>query len=346
MKKIVYYFLIPIVFILIGWFANVAYNLPRNSNPISQIKPTPLLKYAIENLSQQNFKPSEIIIGKALKDNPKFTSYEFSMQFSPDFSANLKTTSGVINIPKSLPAGRQGSGTFPVIVMYRGYVDQTQYTIGEGTQPAATVFAENGYITIAPDFLGYADSDKETSDVFESRFQTYTLSATLLKSVSSPAFAKATAGKWDGKNIFIWGHSNGGQIALTTLEITGVTYPTVLWAPVSMPFPGSILYYAFEADDQGKFLVGKLADFNDTYDASKFSLTNYLNLIKAPLQLNQGTADQEVPYWISDTLSKSLKDATVSATYIKYPGADHNMRPAWNTVVQNNLDFFNTNLIK
>jgi len=104
------------------------------------------------------------------------------------------------------------------------------------------------------------------------------------------------------------------------------------------------LFYAYEADDQGKFLVNKLADFNDTYDASKFSLTNYLAQIKAPIHLNQGTTDVEVPYWISDTLNKELKDATVSATYIKYPGNDHNMRPNWNGVVENNLQFFKSHI--
>ena len=330
MKKVLIYILIPVVFVLIGWFANSAYHLPKNSNPISQIKPTPLLKYTIENLSTSTFKPSTIEIGKILKDNPKFTSYEFTMQFSPDFSDNLKTTSGLINIPK-------GAGPFPVIVMYRGYVDQTQYTIGEGTQPAATVFAQNGYITVAPDFLGYADSSPAATDAFESRFQTFVTAATILKSVNSIK-------DWDGKNIFIWAHSNGGQVALTTLEITGVTYPTVLWAPVSRPFPNSILVYTNESNDQGKYLIAQLAAFEETYDANLFSLTGYLDKIKAPIQLNQGTGDTEVPFFWSDDLSKNLKAATVSATYIKYPGADHNMNSSWNKVVENNLLFFKSHL--
>jgi dipeptidyl aminopeptidase/acylaminoacyl peptidase len=330
-KSFIYYLLIAVIFAGIGWFANTAYHLPKNSNPIAQIKPTPLLKYSIENLSSATFKSSDIVIGKILKDNPKFTSYEFTMQFSPDFSDNLKTTSGLINIPK-------GTGPFPVVVMYRGYVDQTQYTIGEGTQPAATVFANNGYITVAPDFLGYADSSPEAADAFESRFQTYVTATTVLKSVSSLK-------DWDGKNIFIWAHSNGGQVALTTLEITGVTYPTVLWAPVSRPFPNSILIYTNESDDQGKYLIAQLAAFEETYDANLFSLTGYLDKIKAPIQLNQGTGDTEVPYFWSDDLAKSLKAATVSATYIKYPGADHNMNPLWNSAVENAMKFFKSKII-
>lgn len=330
LKTFLYYFLIAVIFILIGWFANTAYRLPRGSNPIALARPTPLLKYTIENLSRANIKPAEIQIGKILKDNPKFTSYEFSMKFSPDLSGNLKTTSGDINIPK-------GDGTFPVIVMFRGYVDPTQYFIGEGTQPAASVFASNGFITVAPDFLGYGDSDKEAENVFESRFQTFTTAIETLKSVSSIK-------NWDGKNIFIWGHSNGGQITLTTLEIAGTIYPTVLWAPVSKPFPYSILYYTDDASDSGKFLRKQLADFENDYDTDLYSLTNYLGDIKAPIQLNQGTADDSVPVAWSDLLAKNLKSAGIDVTYIKYPGANHNLTPGWNQAVENALSFYQKHL--
>lgn len=329
-KTFLYYFLIAVIFILIGWFANTAYHLPRGSNPIALARPTPLLKYTIENLSRANIKSAEIQIGKILKDNPKFTSYEFSMKFSPDLSGNLKTTSGDINIPK-------GDGTFPVIVMFRGYVDPPQYFIGEGTQPAASVFASNGFITIAPDFLGYGDSDKEAENVFESRFQTFTTAIETLKSVSSIK-------NWDGKNIFIWGHSNGGQITLTTLEITGTTYPTVLWAPVSKPFPYSILFYTDDASDSGKFLRRELADFENDYDTDLYSLANYLGDIKAPIQLNQGTADDSVPVAWSDLLAKNLKSAGIDVTYIKYPGANHNLTPGWNQAVTNALSFYQKHL--
>ena len=98
-------------------------------------------------------------------------------------------------------------------------------------------FRDNEYITLAPDFLGYGGSDSESSNIFESRFQTYTTVLTLLKSINKENFPN-----WDQKNIFIWAHSNGGQIALTVLEITGENYPTVLWAPVTESFPYSILF--------------------------------------------------------------------------------------------------------
>jgi len=330
LKTFFYYLLAAIIFILIGWFANTAYHLPRNSNPIAQVRPTPLLKYTIENLNKANIKPAEIQIGKVLKEDPKFTSYEFTFTFSPDLSKELKTTSGLINIPK-------GAGSFPAIVMFRGYVDPTEYFTGNGTQRAAEHFTSNGFITIAPDFLGYGDSDKEAENIFESRFQTFVTAITTLKSVSSIK-------QFDGKNIFIWGHSNGGQIALTTLEITGANCPTVLWAPVSKPFPYSILYYTDDASDSGKFLRHELSSFENDYDVDLYSLTQYLANIKASLQLNQGTADVSVPIAWSDLLAKDLKSAGIDVTYIKYPGANHNLTPSWNQAVENALIFYQKHL--
>ena len=330
MKSFFYYLSIAIIFGLIGWFANTAYHLPKDSNPIAQIKPTPLNKYTIENLGSKEFKASQIEIGEIIKDNPKFVTYKYSMKFSPDFSDNLKTVMGVINIPK-------GEGVFPLIVMFRGYVDQKEYVTGMGTQPSAKVFAENGYITIAPDFLGYGESDGEAGNIFESRFQTYVTAAVTLKSVSSIE-------KWNDENIFIWAHSNGGQVALTTLEITGLDYPTVLWAPVTKPFPASILTFIDEADDGGKLLVTNLSDFMETYDTAKFSFTGYLDRIKAPIEINQGTLDPSVPFWWSDSLVQKLKKLEKDVTYIKYPGANHNMTPSWSKVVSDNLVFYGKQL--
>jgi dipeptidyl aminopeptidase/acylaminoacyl peptidase len=352
MKKITTWILIAVIFISIGWFGRVFYTMPKDSNQITQalsiVKPTPLAKYAIENMSDTFNKDlasvtGKIEIGEVLAKTDQFTTYKYFMSFSPDLSGNIKKVAGIINIP-------EGAGPFPIIVMFRGFVSQENYQTGTGTQPSAKVFAQNGYITIAPDFLGFGESDRETGDIFETRFQTYVTAVTLLKTVEAytkdviPVPNKLFSLLTNQSSIFIWGHSNGGQIALTTLEITGDTYPTVLWAPVSMRFPASIRYYVNESDDGGRFLISQTAKFLETYDANKYSFTNYLDKIKAPIQLNQGTSDTSVAYWLTDSLNLKLKESTISAEYIKYYGADHNMRPKWDEVVANNLQFFRKNI--
>lgn len=315
-----------------GWFLSRYYYLPKtNTNPIVQIKPRPLDKYTFENLAKANVISSQINIESALSENNNFSSNTYSMNFDPTLTGKeTKKVTGVINLPKD-------NLKHPLILMLRGFVDQQIYTPGMGTKRGAEYFADNGFITLAPDFLGYAGSDKEASNIFESRFQTYTTTLTTLASLNSIK-------QWDGKNVFIWGHSNGGQVALTILEITGQAYPTVLWAPVSKPFPYSILYYTDESADLGKMIREELARFEQDYDANLYSLTQYLNRIKAPLEINQGTADDAIPYVWTQTLVKNLKVNNPDLNFYSYNGADHNLQPSWNTVISRDLNFFRSHM--
>jgi len=295
--------------------------------PASFINPRPFGKYTIDSLSKIEIKGSRIEVGEKLSDFANFSSYIFSFSVDPDFDGRIfKKVTGQLNLPR-------GEGPYPLIVMFRGYVDQKTYTTGTGTKKAGEYFANNGFITIAPDFLGYGGSDHEAENIFESRFQTYVTALSLLQSLNS-------LDAWDQKNVFIWGHSNGGQIAITVLEITQKPFPTTLWAPVSKPFPYSVLYYTDESDDKGKLIRGELAKFEDEYDTDLYSTDGYFDRIKAPIQLHQGTADDAVPPSWSNNLAKILSSLNVDLEYYTYLGADHNLNPSWNAVVARDVAFF------
>ena len=331
MKKLLSVLLVLLMF-LAGWFLHSLFN-PRQTpeSPISQIKPRPLDKYTIENLTKTDVPEAQIEIGEPLVKEEKFTSSLFSMSFDPSLSGKeKKKVTGLINVPT-------GQGPFPLVVMFRGYVDQKIYQTGDGTRRAAEYFAQNGLMTVAPDFLGYGGSDAEAGSIFESRFQTYTTALVLLNSLNSiPG--------WDGTNVVIWGHSNGGQIAMTVLEITGRAIPTTLWAPVSKPFPYSILYYTDESEDRGKLIRRELAAFEETYDPDLYAIDLYYERVKAPLTVHQGTFDDAVPKQWSDELTKKLDEAEIDFNYFVYPGADHNLNPLWGTVIARDLAFFNKQL--
>lgn len=289
--------------------------------------PTPFSKYSVPGLSKANIQPGEIEIIETISEEEKYTSYKFRLTFDPEISgSNTKSTTGQLNIPNE-------GGPFPLVVMFRGYVDPTIYETGIGTRSGAAYFAENGFMTIAPDFLGYADSDSEAGNIFETRFQTYVTAISLINSLDQ-------IDQFDKRNIFIWAHSNGGQIAITTLEATGLPYPTTLWAPVTKPFPYSILYYTDESVDRGRFIRRELALFEEIYNADEYAITDYLDLIQAPIQLHQGTNDNAIPVEWSNTFAAQLEANDVVVEYFVYPGADHNLRPSWDTVVERDLAFF------
>ena len=332
-------FLIPLFIFLAGislfFVRDEKNNIISPLGEIPKLIEKPLEKYSFENLKKRDFKPSEITIGKILKDEDNFISYVFY------FNVDKSKVSGLINLPKK-------GGTFPIIVMFRGFVDQKIYTIGEGTRRSGEVFAANNFITLSPDFLGYGDSDPPSENSIEERFQTYTAALTLLSSIENlnKALEKIEGNlvRADTQKIGIWGHSNGGQIALSVLEISGKNYPAVLWAPVSKPFPYSILYYTDDFDDHGKALRKAVANFEKDYDIEKYSLTNFLNWVEAPVQIHQGGSDEAVPQKWSDQLLDALKKLNKDINYFTYPGNDHNLMPdAWSLAVSRSISFYREN---
>jgi uncharacterized protein len=344
MKKILFISCAILIIVLIveSW-----YILNSNFKQAEKQKPTPkpLLAYTFKNLKQTIFQATQITLGPVRSENADSFSqfFYFSVPKTPG-SITMFKVSGLMNIPKK-------AGKHPVIVMFRGFIPDNIYTPGAGTQPSAAVFAKNGFITIAPDFLGFGESSSPSADPFENRFQTYTTALSLLSSLTTLNTAldlryNATISA-DLTKIGVWGHSNGGHIALSALAISGVTFPTVLWAPVSASFPYSILYYTNEYDDQGKALRKTLADFEKIYNTDDFSPSNYYSWIKAPLLINQGLSDVEVPYWWSETLVTTLKNDNVDVNLVKYSNSDHNFLPAgWTDAVSNSTTFFNKQFAK
>ncbi len=309
----------------LGWF--LSDNYKRFLNPDTSLpswnKPKPLEKYTIENLRNKNFEVSNIKI----VDTNLF-----------EYSVEGKKVTGCLNIPKE-------KGSYPLAILVRGYVDQKEYKTCDGSKKIGEYLSNNGYITLSPDFLGYGGSDKETNNIFESRFQTYVTLITLIESIKNSNTNKVLIDEgWDGNNIFIWAHSNGGQIVLTALTIKNYNYPTVLWAPVVESFPYNVLYFTNEAEDKGKFIRQELAKFEKDYDTDKYSFTNYLESINAPIELHLGTNDDAIPLEWANRFVKSMQKLDKPIKYYKHPNLDHNMMPNWSDIAQKTLQFFDINL--
>lgn len=312
--------------------------------PLSVLPPKekPLEKYSIDNLAKRSYTPSPIIFEDPIATTSSYSVLPFYfMSDGPTSSDDAglrgagKKVTGLAHVP-NIPLTKK----LPVIVQFRGFVDPKMYTPGVGTKHSAESFASNGFVSLAPDFLGYGGSDKGSTDVFEDRFQTYTTALNLLASIPNISFIDPT-------KVGIWGHSNGGQIALTVLTILesrGTMYPTSLWAPVTAVFPYSILYYTDEFEDYGKALRKELARFENEYDVNQFAFYNYIDRIQAPLQLHQGTEDEAVPVKWSDAFVKRMQQQGSRVKYYTYPGNDHNFAQSWNTVMNRDLEFFRSML--
>ncbi|MBL7078061.1 dienelactone hydrolase family protein [Candidatus Shapirobacteria bacterium] len=280
-------------------------------------------EYSFDSLSQKKYEGSQIKLEREILKEEKYTSWVFS------YLSDGQKVTGQLNLPKK-------TGKSPVVIMLRGYADKEIYFTGLGTRKAAGVLAENGFITFAPDFLGFGGSDSETTDVLLNRFKRPVTVLNLIASLNN--FPQA-----DLNHVFLWAHSNGGQIALSVLEISGFNYPATLWAPVTLGFPECVLDYIDQENltPEAQKVLSAVNDFETTYDPKIFSTDNYYQKINAPIQIHQGGADPWVPAEWQEDLIKELNKLKKEVTYYYYPQADHNLEPSWDTVVQKDLEFFN-----
>lgn len=393
MKQILLIILTGIIFTTVGYLSrellSLFFNDTQLTSPfISEQKepPRPLLDYSIAKLRQRTFVPSEIKIESMIKEEDTYSTYVFS------YITLQKKMTGQLHIPKVVKV--DDAGKPKVIILVRGYVPLHIFTSGVGTKNAAAQFADAGYITVAPDFFGYGGSDPEPTDTWQARFEKPITLIELIKTIETSGVPTSssqlptvevtsnsrlvsnnnalTTIPQPTTNIGVWAHSNGGQISLAALEILSEPIPTTLWAPVTAPFPYSILYFSDEEQDEGKASRKYVSLFEETYDVFDFSLTQHLDLLTGPLQLQHGTADEAAPIIWSDefidkieienkrrqefketlaTQSGSIVQATASdliepiaVDYHRYPGADHNMQPSWNQAITRDLEFFDKEL--
>lgn len=312
--KSVLYLVCAIALFTAGYYTNNYYSNVSNFgellNPFvdsGELIRKPLLAYSIPNLQKRNFDTSSVVLEKITAEEEAYTSLLFS------YNTLGRKMTGQINIPTNITANPEQKKK--VIILLRGYVPKEIYETGVGTKNAAAVFAQKGYITIAPDFFGFGESDPEPEDSWQERFEKPITVIELINSIEKNGIplnleSERTKNTNDLDTITIsaigmWAHSNGGQIALTVLEILRKPIPTTLWAPVTAPFPYSILYFSDELEDEGKEQRKWISLFEKEYDAFDFSLTKHLDSLTGPIQIQHGTADDAaLIFWSQEFATK------------------------------------------
>ena len=239
------------------------------------------------------------------------------------FQSNGKWISGMVNY-------WDDGARHPTVIMVRGYAEKGGYYSGFGSWKMADELAKVKFNTVSIDFLGYATSDKESSDVLEARFEKVVSVLDLLSTISSLPYV-------DGNKIGFWAHSNGGQIVLSVLEVTGERYPTVLWAPMTQAFPQSILDTAEATESAGARAM--INQFEKLYDSRRYAFENYYQWVRSPVKIFQGTADVWCKVEWQQKVVAALQNAGNRAELGVIKGDDHNFSKYWEIVANQTVSF-------
>jgi dienelactone hydrolase len=314
--------------------------------------------FSLKKLQTYQYKTSPITIHKLVfKDT---LQYAYNVTYT---SMNL-TVSARLSIPNIRPENIKG-----IVIMLRGHQHPGNYYTGKGTENPAKGYLRDGWAVIAPDFFGYGSSSQTPPPFSLHQFYSTINAMELYKSLESADGRALTSENRSTQTVFVydtavsqadrisipvnfkkivvWGHSNGGQVALHFLVTIQKPVTTVLWAPVSLGYPDSAGHYGF-----GKEWAEQ---FKKDYPARDFSLYSFLDKI-APnthILLEQGDKDRAVPKAWNDALSKAIEEENIRREragkgkiflrYEVYTNADHNLNPYWSTVLPRDAAFWEQN---
>jgi dipeptidyl aminopeptidase/acylaminoacyl peptidase len=234
---------------------------------------------------------------------------------------------------------------FPVIILNHGYIIPEKYTPDGNYIAYADAFAKNGYVVFKPNYRGNGKSEgRPTSSYFSPDY--------IIDDLNAIASIKKYP-EVNSERIGIWGHSMGGYITLKALVISKGIKAAVIWSGVTAPI-ADIIYnwqskvtYKPDAEDlrlrnQNKDLLLKTYGTpveNPTFWNS-IDPNNYLIDIVAPVQIDVGLADTQVPSDFSKELYNSLKSYKKTVEYFEYTNANHDINEGFVEAMKNTITFF------
>jgi len=270
--------------------------------------------YTITGLRGRSYGTSGAIeILSVMEETPKFTRYLFAYP-----SDGLRIT-GMLNRPK-------GKGPFPVVILNHGYYPLDVYQTGNGSKVAADYLANQGFLTLAPDFRSHAGSD-DAPNLFRAGHVIDTLNLIPL----AQKLPYAQPGK-----VGMWGHSNGGAITAKSIVISDQIAAAVIYSPASSNIAEDYQFRVERARSRSGQPPGRRSGVIDRVEVEfpvapdeapdlyeRLSPLPYLRYVSAPVQIHWGTADETVPYkWPGDLLD-GLKAAGKDVEYFEYAGQPH-----------------------
>jgi fermentation-respiration switch protein FrsA (DUF1100 family) len=289
--------------------------LPTHT-PTPSRTPDPLVQYYIAGMVGRRYEGSHVQKQGMFGQNEAYTTYKVS------YVSDGIRISGMMNVP-------QGRGPFPVLILCHGYIPTDRYVTGDGTWRESYYWADRGYITIAPDYRGHAESGGGAS-FFHVGYAQDVLN--LIASLSTVEGA-------DPRRVGVWGHSMGGGVALKAGVVSKTVRAVALFGSVSADEEQNYLNRLGNGPGGlGVSVVG--SPRTNLIGYKRMSPLYYLDR-SPPLSIHHGKADTTVPYQWSEDLFQAAKREGVKAELYLYPDAGHTLKDEdWELAMERTTAFF------
>jgi uncharacterized protein len=293
----------------------------------------------IAALLQRKIEGSPITIEQQLDDGANYSRYIAS------YISEGNKIYGLLTVPFGDPP----ESGFKAIVFNHGYIPPAQYRTTERYVAYVDALARAGFVVFKIDMRGFGNSEGEPEGSYFS--PAYTIDAiSALKSLQTLDYV-------DPNGIGMWGHSMAGNLLLRAMLIEPAIKAGVIWAGAVYSYDDMARYAIQDSsyvppssDSPGRRRSQEIrATYGQPNTAVPFwqavSLTEHIDLLKAPLQLNHALNDDVVNVGYSDDLAAVLNAAGKEYEYYQYEGGGHNINsPYFEQAMQHTIDFFKAHL--
>ncbi len=235
------------------------------------------------------------------------------------------------------PSGTRPASGWPVVVVNHGYIPPTQYSTANSYINTSNYFASQGFLVLKPDYRGHDQSQGTASHLF-SRSE-YAIDVLNLIALI-PELEGA-----DPDNVFLYGHSMGGEVSLIAAIVNPHLRALSIWAPATKEFPENALYFSRRSGDNNRLsgLEEQLRTISPN-DYDNFGSFANLALLTQPLNLQFGTRDESVPYQWGVDLNQQLEKLDKQVNFYTYPNDTHDIPNNWGTALNRDIQLFRSRL--
>jgi len=279
---------------------------------------------SIEGLRERDFPKLEIELGNAIEADEGLEAWEFT------YDSDGNTIYALLE--RQIGEAPSSNG-WPVIIVAHGYIPPEIYSTSQNYRSITRYYAKGGFLVLKPDYRGHDRSE----GIARSPTATIDYSIDVLNLISQIDSVPDA----DTDNVFLFGHSMGGEITLRILTVSDAIKGATLWAPVTKKYPENMLY--FVRKDYSVTLEELQNAINALFTPDEYDLLspgNYLDLISIPTLIHHGTQDESVPFEWSIGFREALDEAEVDYIFYKYPGENHNISRSYYKVMDKDMEFF------
>ena len=295
----------------------------EESGPVPAALVPPPHPMSIEALRDRKYSADPVVLGPPVPAAAGLAAEEFT------YVSDGLTIHGLLERPDR-PATEGG---WPVIVVAHGYIPPSSWSTRENYRLVTRHYASGGFLVVKPDYRGHGRSEGRGG----SAARTIDYSIDVLNLIAGlDAVPDA-----DTDNVFLYGHSMGGEIGLRILTVSHALRGASLWAGVTEDYPENTLYFVRKRSAEEAERLQALIDTKiKREDYPSLSPGNYLDSIDVPLIIHHGTADESVPFAWSVPFRAALDEAGVDYRFYEYPGQDHNISGSFYTALDRDMEFF------